>query len=182
MTFAVRKIVQFLFAHAVDAAIAAHPEPAVIVFENLEDAVVIQPVFCGVACKASILESRQPAVICTDPQSPVVVLFERPHRGAGQSVFLRPGGEFPSLKCVNPPSLPSHRPSANVRDDDFGIVARETVFRGVIRRATHPDSAGLHSPIPIQYAPARSSHIVRMARNESAATPFQISRTKPMRP
>src|SRR5262249_25149070 len=63
----VRKIDQFLFAYTIDAAIAAHPEPAIIVFQDLEDAVIIQPIIFCVARKAPILKPPQAAVIRPDP-------------------------------------------------------------------------------------------------------------------
>src|SRR5258705_7326816 len=75
LELAVCKIVQLLFAHAVDAAVAAQPEPAVIVLEDLKDAVVEQPVFGGVACEPPVLEPSQPAVIGADPQRAVAVQF-----------------------------------------------------------------------------------------------------------
>jgi len=61
------------------AAIAAHPEPAEIVFQDLKHTVVKESLLRGVACEPAIVEASQPAVIRANPQ-PIAALSERPHR------------------------------------------------------------------------------------------------------
>src|SRR5262249_30682638 len=96
---ALREVDQLLPVHARDAAIAAHPEPAAVVRENLEDAIVEQAVFRGVAREASILEAAQAAVVGANPQRAVRIQPQCPDRRAGKTVLLRPGCE-PAVAVV----------------------------------------------------------------------------------
>src|SRR4029078_3074362 len=77
--FSLGKTVQFLFAHAINAAIAAHPEPAVVVFQNLKHAVVEEPLFSCVAREPAIPEPSEPAFIRANPHCAIAVLPERPY-------------------------------------------------------------------------------------------------------
>src|SRR5215831_1813678 len=79
------ELVQLTPADAIDPAIAADPEVAVIVFENLEHAVIEEPVFGRVPGEDAVLDPRQPAVVASDPQHAIGVLIDGAHVLARQA-------------------------------------------------------------------------------------------------
>ena len=126
--FPLGKIVQFLFAHAIDAAIAAHPDPAEVVFQDLKHAVVKEPVLRRVAREPAILEAPQPAVIRANPQRAIAVLSERPHRIARQAVRFGPGGEasIPEMRQAAVAAQPEA--ACAISNNDFGVITSQSVF------------------------------------------------------
>src|SRR5262249_35382708 len=65
--FSVGEIWELLFAHAIDAQVATHPEIALRVLQDPEDAVVEQAVVRRDVGDLPVLDPAQPAVVCADP-------------------------------------------------------------------------------------------------------------------
>src|SRR5262245_51238592 len=90
--FSLGEFVQFTFVDAVDAPVAAHPQIAAPVLQDLKDAVVEQPVPDRVAGEFAVLEPAQAAVVSSDPERAVAVFVKRAHAITRQSLRLSPRG------------------------------------------------------------------------------------------
>src|ERR1700761_9410859 len=62
-----RQGVQFLFADAVNSPAAANPEKALLVFEDLEDAIIKKAVGGGVAGELAVFVAQHATVVGTNP-------------------------------------------------------------------------------------------------------------------
>ena len=85
---AVGEIVQFLLADAVDPLVAVHPQEAVVVLQDLEGHVVVQPVPGADGAELAVLEADQAAAVGADPEAPSssgwivqMAFWEVPERG-----------------------------------------------------------------------------------------------------
>jgi len=115
----------------IDALVAAHPEIAAPVFQNLKHAVVEQAIFHGVAGEAAILEARQAAVIRADPENSLGVFVKRPEVIARQSVLFGVGGE-PSVSGARKPAPRSEPEIAGaVFQNCLYIIACQTIRRRI---------------------------------------------------
>src|SRR5690606_21166194 len=83
-------LVELLPAHAIDAAVAAHPQPPLPVVEYLERARVEEPVTRRVVGELTLVQARDPAVVRADPEDAVAVLVKRADGAARQPVGFGP--------------------------------------------------------------------------------------------
>src|SRR5258708_6170567 len=72
---AVGEVVKVLFANAKDPFIGTEPKVCLPVFENAIDYVVNKSIFCGVGGKFPILQTIQPATICTYPKNAITIFL-----------------------------------------------------------------------------------------------------------
>src|SRR5262249_47286927 len=121
------EIVELLAADAIDALVAAHPEVAGIVREDLKDPVAEQTIAHIVVCAASIFETVQAAVIGADPERPVVVLVKRADTVARQAIGLRVRREL-TIRQMNqsPVGAEPEGPGA-IFEDRVGFIVRQSV-------------------------------------------------------
>ncbi len=74
---AVGDLVQLFQAGPPDTGVAVHPEVRVIVFENLKDVVVVEPLARRDGGELPVLEAAQAAAVRANPQRPGSILVER---------------------------------------------------------------------------------------------------------
>src|SRR5262249_30750637 len=108
---AVGHLVELLPGDPKDAAVAAHPEVAVLVLDDAVDHVVEQPLLAGDGGEAAVLQPVEPAAVGPDPQASRRVLVQREHEIVGEAVRLRVGREAAVLEPVEP-AAPGPDPEA----------------------------------------------------------------------
>src|SRR5262249_25949062 len=91
----IEEIIELLFADAVDAQVAAHPEISPIVFQDLKDPVVEKPLSGRAGFDSAVFQPAQPTIVGPNPNHARRVFIDHSHAIADQPLVNGESGELP---------------------------------------------------------------------------------------
>src|SRR5262249_11319966 len=165
------EIVQLVTADARDAAVRSHPEIAVVVFENLKDAVVMETLAPRVARQPIAGEAIQTAVVGADPDHAVGVLMDRADPAADEPVALLVSDESPAGETGDSPERADPERARTILVQRGDPIVRQAVANGVAGQPTGGDS---YEPV-VGAEPQRPVPLLMNRRHNAAERPLRLA-------